>query len=127
MAMAHTKLIKKNLIITLLITLTTVLASKIYPGKINTLYYSAIFFFFIIYLIQAFFLSNFKKTPHQFMRAYNISAFFKMIASVIFLATYYIFFSKDTIAVEKILFTAFFLGLYFIYLITGVVHIFNKK
>jgi hypothetical protein len=97
---------------------------------ISPLFYSAPIFYFILYAIQNLLLNTRPLSPPTFIFVYNFSTFIKLILSAIFIISYYLLFSSHAGNEQKIYFSVFFFGLYFLYLIINTVAIFfyrNEK
>ncbi len=97
---------------------------------ISPLFYSAPIFYFILYAIQNLLLNTRPLSPPTFIFVYNFSTFIKLILSAIFIISYYLLFSSHVGDEQKIYFSVFFFGLYFLYLIINTVAIFfyrNEK
>ena len=90
-------------------------------------YYLTILFFLIIYSAQIFILFRFPKTPDNFVLLYNYTTLFKMLFSIIFLLSYFLFFSNSVFEKSGIYYILFFMGIYFIYLIVNVINFFKNK
>ena len=83
-------------------------------------YYIAPVFYLLLYCIQFLLLNKKNDANGGFVMMYNFTTAFKMIFSVLFIIVYYMFFSHSLTNGEKIQFSLFFSGLYFIYLILNI-------
>ena len=97
---------------------------------VKPVFYIAPVFYFILYTIQNLLLNTRQLTPSTFVFVYNFSTFIKLILSALFMIIYYLLFAVQLANQEKIQFSLFFIGLYFLYLILNTVVIFfysNEK
>ena len=90
-------------------------------------YYFTVLFFLIIYSTQIFILFRFPKTPDRFVLLYNYTTLFKMLFSMMFLISYFLFFSNSIFGKSGIYFLLFFILLYFVYLIINVINFFKNS
>ena len=90
-------------------------------------YYLTVLFFLIIYSTQIFILFRFPKTPDKFVLLYNYTTLFKMLFSMMFLISCFLFFSNSVFEKSGIYFLLFFILLYFIYLIINVINFFKNS
>tara|TARA_B100001741_G_C16164085_1_gene419328 strand:+ start:117 stop:500 length:384 start_codon:yes stop_codon:yes gene_type:complete len=86
-------------------------------------HYFAVLFFWAVYCAQTLLLLKKKITPAHFIMLYNLTTVIKMVFSGIFIVGYFMFLTKQ----PSHSFLAFFLFLYFGYLIINTLLFFNKK
>ena len=120
------KQLRSNLTLSLSVVFLLLLFSIISKHIVPAHYYCSVGFFFLIYIIQSFFLMKIGTSPTRFVAAYNFTTIFKMIASALFLIFYYLLFSDLETIYQKIQFTLFFTTLYFVYLIINIRNNFSK-
>ena len=89
-------------------------------------YYLTVLFFLIIYSTQIFILFRFPKNPDKFVLLYNYTTLFKMLFSMMFLLSYFLFFSDSGFEKTGIYYIIFFIFIYFIYLIVNVISFFKN-
>ena len=97
---------------------------------VKPVFYITPLFYFILYTVQNLLLNTRQQKPPMFVLAYNLSTFIKLILSALFMIIYYVFFAVQLANQEKIQFSLFFIGLYFLYLISNTVAVFfysNEK
>ncbi len=97
---------------------------------IKPVFYITPVFYFILYTLQNLLLNTRQQKPPMFVLAYNLSTFIKLILSALFMIIYYMFFAVQLANQEKIQFSIFFIGLYFLFLILNTVAVFfysNEK
>ena len=97
---------------------------------VKPVFYITPLFYFILYTVQNLLLNTRQQKPPMFVLAYNLSTFIKLILSALFMIIYYVFFTVQLANQEKIQFSLFFIGLYFLYLILNTVAVFfysNEK
>ena len=97
---------------------------------VKPVFYITPLFYFILYTVQNLLLNTRQQKPPMFVLAYNLSTFIKLILSALFMIIYYVFFAVQLANQEKIQFSIFFIGLYFLYLISNTVAVFfysNEK
>ena len=97
---------------------------------VKPVFYITPLFYFILYTVQNLLLNTRQQKPPMFVLAYNLSTFIKLILSALFMIIYYVFFAVQLANQEKIQFSLFFIGLYFLYLILNTVAVFfysNEK
>ena len=85
--------------------------------EIYLIHYLSVVFFAILHVLQIVFLSRYRNSPQFFILAFNLTTMLKMGISLIFLISYYLFFSNNTLNQDKILFSIFFLISYVSFLI----------
>ena len=91
---------------------------------VKPVFYITPLFYFILYTVQNLLLNTRQQKPPMFVLAYNLSTFIKLILSALFMIIYYVFFAVQLANQEKIQFSIFFIGLYFLYLISNTVAVF---
>ena len=116
-----------NLVLSLSALATIIIADTLFNHQLSKYYYLTIGFFFLIYLLKALFLFKIGKTPSGFLVAHNYTTIFKMLSSISFLILYYLVFEKTIDATQKIYFSVFFLGTYFVYLVVNTIVFFRHK
>ena len=117
----------RNTLLSLSIFTGLSLIDFFYPTIIITLnYYLTVLFFLIIYSTQIFILFRFPKTPDKFVLLYNYTTLFKMLFSIVFLLSYFLFFSNSVFEKSEIYYMLFFMATYFIYLIVNVINLFKN-
>ena len=97
---------------------------------VKPVFYITPLFYFILYTVQNLLLNTRQQKPPMFVLAYNLSTFIKLILSALFMIIYCVFFAVQLPNQEKIQFSLFFIGLYFLYLILNTVVVFfysNEK
>ena len=117
----------RNTLLSLSIFTGLSLIDFFYPTIIITLnYYLTVLFFLIIYSTQIFILFRFPTPPDNFVLLYNYTTLFKMLFSIVFLLSYFLFFSNSVFEKSGIYYILFFIGIYFIYLIFNVINFFKN-
>ena len=97
---------------------------------VKPIFYITPVFYFILYTIQNLLLNTRQLKPSMFVFVYNFSTFIKLMFSALFMIIYYLLFAAQLANQEKIQFSLFFIGLYFLYLILNTVAVFfysNEK
>ena len=120
------KQLRSNLTLSFSVIFALLLFSIINKNIVTAQYYYSVAFFFSIYIIQSFCLITLGTSPTRFVALYNFTTIFKMIASALFLISYYLLFSDSETVRQKTQFSIFFTILYFVYLIMNTRNNFSK-
>ncbi len=119
-----------NTCVSITILVILFLLSNFSSFVISGFFYLAPIFFLILYTIQNLLLNTRPLSPSIFIFVYNLSTFIKLIFSAIFIISYYLFFVPQHENEQKVYFSIFFVGLYFLYLTLNTIIIFfyrNEK
>jgi len=116
-----------NTILSLSVLLLLVCLSSVLNYNFSPYYYFTVGFFFLTYLLQAFFLFKLGVTPSKFLLIYNFTTILKMTMSLFALVAYYLFFAQQIEEIKKIHFSGFFLFAYFLYLIINTKNFFSTS
>ncbi len=90
-------------------------------------YFLVVLFFLCIYIIQSIFLVKLGTTPQRFLMIYNFMTVFKMLTSIALLLVYFFLLTESTSNADKIYFSLFFIGLYFLFLIINTKSFFSNN
>ena len=120
------QLVVKNITLSLFATLLASIFDK-YNASFNldSIYFVAILFQLSLYCFQAFALSQ-TNNKKNFIMAYGLLSFLKILFSIFFIIIYLMFFSIQETQESQMIFLIFFILLYFGHLILNTISVFSQ-